>query len=54
MPYFDDPKSIFDLINKAMNVKFLAHIKYSLMLIILRNDYICIVLYSLQRPFTSN
>lgn len=43
MPYLDDPKSIFDSIHEAMNVKFLAHVEYSLMLIVvLGNDYICI------------
>lgn len=55
MPYLDESKSISELINAVMSAKFLAHIKYSLMpIIILGNDYICIVLYSLQRPFTNN
>lgn len=46
MSCLDQPKAIFDLINEAMNVKLLAHIKYSLMvIIILGNDYIYRVLY---------
>jgi len=42
MPYLDEPKSILDLINEAMNAKFLARFKHSLMAIIVLEMITCI------------